>query len=113
MSIIVDRPQLVRAALLYLNKYHGNLTPKIEGFLPDSIFYVDSNNYPFFEFEKNECVWVSYRNIFSVVQKYFCLNRENTEIIIKYWLSETYNLKNIVVKTDSILPLSTWDMKIL
>jgi hypothetical protein len=113
MNIIVDRSRLVRAVLLYLNNYHGNLTPKIRKDDPCSIFYVDSNNRPFFEFEMNGSVWVSYRNIFSVVQKYFCLSRENTELIIKCWLSETYNLKNIVVKTDSILPLSTWDMKIL
>jgi hypothetical protein len=118
MNIIVDRPRLVRAVLQYLNTKFGNLTPKIrkgdsDSIFPGSIFYVDSNNRPFFEFEENGSVWVSYRDIFSVVQKYFCLSRENTELIIKYWLSETYNLKNIVVKTDSLTPLSYWDMKIL
>ena len=118
MNIIVDRPRLVRAVLQYLNMKFGNLTPKIrkgdsDSIFPGSIFYVDSNSYPLFELEKNEYVWVSYGNIFSVVQKYFCLGYEDSRLIIKYWLSETYNLKNIVVKTDNAVPLPTWDMKIL
>ena len=38
MNIIVDRPQLVRAMLLYLNMNFGDLTPKSYLNIPDKVF---------------------------------------------------------------------------
>jgi hypothetical protein len=41
MNIIVDRPQLVRTALLYLNNNFGDLTRKSYLNIPGKVFYVN------------------------------------------------------------------------
>ena len=41
MNIIVDKPQLVRAVLLYLNMNFGDLTRKTYLNIPDKVFYVN------------------------------------------------------------------------
>jgi len=64
MDIIVDRPQLVRAVLLYLNMNFGNLVPKKHKDNPDSVFYVNSDNEVMMEYDKkNGYVYTNYNQI--------------------------------------------------
>jgi hypothetical protein len=98
MDIIVDRPQLVRAVLLYLNMNFGNLTIKdgseyAEGF----IFYVNSDNDIFIGHNKKKHeIFIRYKEIWLKINSLFHLEDGlDTKPIIKHWLEKTYNIKDI------------------
>ena len=75
MDIIVDRPQLVRVVLLYLNKNFGNLTPMTNSEFPNLIFYVDSGNDIIMEYDKeNEWVFIDYGRIWLELESLFSIN---------------------------------------
>ena len=96
MDIIVDRPQLVRVVLLYLNKNFGNLTPKKSFKHPNSIFYVDSNNEILMEYDKKiDEVYIHYERIWSKIESLFSLNYRETQSIMKVWLERDYNLRDL------------------
>ena len=96
MNIIVDKPQLVRAVLLYLNNNFGNLTPKTAEKYPDSIFYVNSDNEVMMEYDKeNEYVFIHYENIWSKIKSLFHLNYNDIQSIMKVWVEEDYKLGGV------------------
>jgi hypothetical protein len=96
MNIIIDKPQLVRVVLLYLNKSFGNLTQKTRTRYPDSVFYVNSNDEILMEYDKeNEYVWLHYDQIWSKIESLFPLNSSEIQSIMKHWLEETYKLKGV------------------
>ena len=96
MNIIVDRPQLVRVVKLYLTKSFGDLTPKRHKDYPNSVFYVNSDNEIFMEYDKkNENVWVGYDQIWSKLESLFYLNYSDIQLIMKDWLEEHYNLRGL------------------
>ena len=96
MDIIVDRPQLVRIVLLYLNNNFGDLTPKKHEDHPDSVFYLDSNNDVMIEYdEKHDDAYVHPDYFWSKLELLFHLNVHEIQSIIKVWLEETYKLSNL------------------
>jgi hypothetical protein len=111
MNIIVDRPQLVRVALLYLDMNFGNLTPKTNSKYPNSIFYVDSNNEILMEYDKRiEHAFIHYGIIWSRIGSLFSLNYSKILSIIEVWLVKTYNLRNLIrIETDSGSTVS-WEL---
>ena len=94
MNIIVDKPQLVRAVLLYLNNNFGNLTPKTAEKYPDSVFYVNSDNEVMMEYGEKVVV-IHYKQIWSKIESLFHLNYNDTQSIMKVWLEETYKLEGV------------------
>ena len=105
MNIIINRPQLVRAVLLYLNKYFGNLTQKTSSKYPNSVFYVDSDNEVLMEYDKeNLYVWIHYDEIWSKIESLFHLKYDDIKSIMKHWLDETYKLKGITPYSPLPLP---------
>ena len=109
MNIIVDRPQLVRVALLYLNNNFGNLTPKNSSEYPESVFYVDSHNEILMEYDKQyEYVYIHYKNIWLKIKSLFSLNNSETQSIIKVWLERDYNLRNLKLTGSSDLIDKSW-----
>jgi hypothetical protein len=96
MNIIIDRPQLVRAVLLYLNKNFGSLTKKTSKKYPDSVFYVNSDNQILMEYDKKiECVWIHHVQIWSKIKSLFPINYSEIQSIMKHWLEETYKLRGV------------------
>ena len=96
MNIIVERPQLVRAVLLYLNKNFGNLTPKKHKDHPNSVFYVNSDNEVMMEYDKEkEYVFIHYENIWSKIKSLFHLNYNDIQSIMKVWVEEDYKLGGV------------------
>ena len=96
MNIIVDRPQLVRVVLLYLNMNFGNLTPKTSPKYPNSVFYVDSDNEIMMEYnKKNDEVYINHDQIWSKIQSLFSLNYSETQSIMKHWLERDFSLRNL------------------
>ena len=101
MNIIVDRPQLVRVVLLYLNNNFGNLTPKKSFKHPNSVFYVNSDNEVMMEYEyTNGNVLIDRDQIWSKIESLFSLDYGDTRLIVKYWLDKTYNLSGVAPLTS-------------
>jgi hypothetical protein len=96
MDIIVDRPQLVRTALLYLNMNFGDLMPKKHKDYPDSVFYVNSSNNILMEYgQESARIFIHNDHIWSKIESLFHLNYNDTQSIMKVWLEETYKLEGV------------------
>ena len=96
MNIIVDRPQLVRVVLLYLNTNFGDLTPKESPQFPDSYFFMDPNDNVIMSYYK-DLVTISNSQLWSKLESLFPINYNETLSIIRHWLEETYNLKGVSI----------------
>ncbi len=94
MNIIVDKPQLVRAVLLYLNNNFGNLTPKTNSKFPNSVFYVNSDNEVMMEYGEKVVV-IHYKQIWSKIESLFHLEYKDIKSIMKVWSEETYKLEDV------------------
>jgi hypothetical protein len=109
MDIIVDRPQLVRAMLLYLNMNFGDLTPKSYLNIPDKVFYVDKQGGTVLEYEEDNeygpTVWVDRRLLWSRIENAFHLNYNDIQSILEVWYKETYNLEGVASQTSLGLDL--------
>lgn len=93
MNIIIDRPQLVRVALLYLNMNFGNLIPMI---FNDLILYANSDDEVIMKYnKKNGMVFIDYIRIWSKIESLFSLNSNDVKSIMKVWLEETYDLRRV------------------
>jgi hypothetical protein len=96
MDIIVDRPQLVRTVLLYLNINFGDLTPKKDKDQPNLVFYLNDNNQDLMEYdEKTEDIWIDYNQIWSKIESLFSLNYFEVQSIMSIWLKDTYKLEGV------------------
>ena len=96
MNIIVDRPQLVRTVLLYLNMNFGNLTPKTTEKYRNSVFYVNSSNEVMMEYDKeNEDVYIHYEYIWLKIESLFHLNYGDIQSIMKVWVEGAYKLGGV------------------
>ena len=104
MNIIVDRPQLVRAVLLYLNMNFGDLTPKSYLNIPGKVFYVDKHGGTVLEYEEDNpfdpTVWVDTKLLWSRIENAFHLNYNEIQLILEVWFKETYNLEGVASKTS-------------
>jgi hypothetical protein len=93
MNIIIDRPQLVRVVLLYLNMNFGNLIPKT---YTELILYVNSDIEVMMKYnKKNGIVFIDYTNIWSKIESLFSLDSSETQSIMRVWLAETYDLRRV------------------
>jgi len=103
MNIIVDRPQLVKVVKLYLTKNYGNLTPKTSSKYPDSVFYVNSDNVILMGYDKKtNYVRIDNTNIWSKLERYFYLNYDDIQLIMKDWLEEHYGLRGVTPNLSTI-----------
>jgi hypothetical protein len=96
MNIQVNKHQLERVVIKWLNKYYGNLIPKKDKNDPNSVFYINSNNYVMMEYtQENERVYISYDHIWSKVESLFHLEYDDIQSIMKVWLEEDYKLGGV------------------
>jgi len=96
MDIQVNKEQLDRVVIKWLNKNFGNLTPKTTEKYPNSVFYVKSDNEIMMEYvQENGYVYIHYDNIWSTIELLFHLNYDDIQSIMKVWLEETYKLEGV------------------
>lgn len=96
MDIQVNKDQLERVVIKWLNKHFGNLIPKKHKNYPNSIFYVNLDNIVLMEYhEKNKNVYIHYDQIWSKTKSIFPLNHNYTQSIIKHWFEKTYDLNGV------------------
>ena len=96
MNIQVNRNQMERVVIKWLNKHFGNLTPKKHKDHPKSVFYVNSGNEVMMEYDKeNERVFINYGKIWSKIELLFHLDYGDIQSIMKVWLEEDYKLGGV------------------
>jgi len=96
MDIQVNKDQLERVVIKWLNKHFGNLTPKKHKEHPNSVFYVNSNNNVMMEYDQEtDRVYIHYDHIWSKIESLFHLNYNDTQSIMKVWLEEVYKLGGV------------------
>ena len=96
MNIQVNKHQLERVVIKWLNQHFGNLTLKKHIDHPNSVFYVNSDNEVIMEYDKkNENVYIHYDHIWSKIESLFHLNYGETQSIMKVWLEEAYKLGGV------------------
>jgi hypothetical protein len=94
MDIQVNKDQLERIVIKWLNKNFGNLTPKKRKDNPNVLFYVNSDNEVLMGYDKkNNYLWVSESRIWLMIESLFHLNYSDVQSIIKVWLEESYKLE--------------------
>ena len=103
MDIQVNKDQLERVVVKWLNKHFGNLTPKKHRDYPNSVFYVDDNNQVLMEYDKeNEDVYIHYEYIWLKIESLFHLNYGDIQSIMKVWVEEDYKLEGVTPKKENI-----------
>ena len=107
MDIQVNREQIFRVVIKWLNMYFGDLTPKTSNDLYNSIYYVNLNDEVMMEYDaQEELVYIDY-DFWSKIESLFHLNYNDTQSIMKVWLEEKpYELVGIKpIKSVSDLEL--------
>jgi hypothetical protein len=109
MDIQVNKHQLDRVVIKWLNKHFGNLTPKKHKDHPNSVFYVNPSNEVMMEYDKkNRDVYIDYEHIWSKVESLFHLNYDDIQSIMKVWLDEAYKLGGVTPSGWNYDTLSGW-----
>ena len=92
----MNKHQLERVVIKWLNKNFGNLTPKKHKDHPNSVFYLNSNNDVMMEYDEHyEDVYIHNDHIWLNLESLFNLKYDDIQSIIKVWLEETYKLGNL------------------
>ena len=81
MNIQVNKHQLERVVIKWLNKNFGNLTPKTIKKYRNSVFYVNSSNEIMIEYnKKSERVYIS--EIWTMIESLFHLDDNDIKKIL-------------------------------
>jgi hypothetical protein len=111
MNIQVNKHQLERVVIKWLNKHFGNLTPKKHKDYPNIVFYINSSNQVMMEYKQEyEYVYIHYVHIWSKIKLLFHLNHVEVQSIMKIWLKETYKLEGVTPKNFDPHVSITWDV---
>ena len=96
MNIQVNKHQLERVVIKWLNKYFGNLTPKTTKKYPELVSYVNPSNEVMMEYDKEtDRVYINYDEIWLKIESLFHLNYDDTKSVIRVWMEEYYNLEGV------------------
>jgi hypothetical protein len=110
MDIQVNKHQLERVIIKWLNKYYGNLIQKKHKYYPNSVFYVNSDNEVLMEYSPiNKYIHIHHEYIYLKIQSLFHLNYLQVQSIIKVWLKEKpYELGEVTPSAFVVSPLTSW-----
>jgi|694.fasta_scaffold107913_5 hypothetical protein len=104
MNIIVDRPQLVRAVLLYLDLKFSDLQSKVRDEFPNQIIYFNSQKTVLLLHMPNDNkIWADSSEIVILIQKLFFLRKEYILKILKIWIEKKLGIKNANVLSNPVL----------
>ena len=116
MDIQVNRHQLERVVIKWLNQHYGNLTQKKHRSIPYTILFVNSKNEIIMEYDyilrNRKDVLIDNDRIWSKLQSIFHLKYLEVQSIISIWLKETYGLDDDVtpLKNDwGFDEITDWD----
>ena len=110
MNIQVNKHQLERVVIKWLNKYLGNLTQKTIEKYPNSVFYVNSDNHVMMEYDQeNSYVYIHDDHIWSKIELLFHLNYDDIQSIMKVWVEEDYKLGGVTPFRPNISSQIRWE----
>ena len=110
MNIQVNKDQLERVAIKWLDKHFGNLTPKKDKNDSNSVFYVNSGNEVMMEYDKETgYVYIHTDHIWSHLENIFHLNYREAQSIMKVWFEDAYKLEGVSPKATSFEWLKRWN----
>ena len=97
MNIQVNKHQLERVVIKWLDKHFGNLTLKKHKGYPNLVFYVNSGDEVMMEYDKeNEWVFIDYGRIWLKLESLFGLKPRETRSILGHWLDKSYDLRGVI-----------------
>ena len=92
MDIQVNKDQLDRVVIKWLNKNYGNLTLKEISHIPNSVFYVNSKNKEMMDYTiNNKILYIEVEILISLIDL-FKIDEVNIRSIIRKWVYETYDI---------------------
>lgn len=104
MNIIIDRPKLVRAVLLYLDLKFSDLQSKVRDEYPNQIIYFNSQKTALLLYMSNDNkIWADSSEIVFLIQKRFFLKKEDILKILKIWIEKKLGIKNANVLPNPVL----------
>jgi hypothetical protein len=92
MDIQVNKDQLERVVIKWLNKYYGNLTLKKISHIPDSVFYVNSKNERMMDYTIGNGILHLNNDILMSLVDMFKLTYDDVIRIVKKWTYQTYDI---------------------
>jgi hypothetical protein len=93
MDIQVNKHQLERVVIKWLDKHYGDLTLRKHEDYPNDTFFIDSENQILLQFSTTYWeVFVSDNYIWSHLVNFFHLHNDDVKSIIPVWLKETYKM---------------------
>ena len=99
--------------LKWLNKEYGNLTKVVRD---DETFYIDKDRLSLFYYyqdKKNGYIYINYDRIWSFLESVFSMNHLEISELLKVWLEDTYNLRGVIPKVDSLFQVKGWRIPII
>ena len=109
MDIQVNKHQLDRVVIKWLNLYYGNLTPKKHKNYPNFLFYVNPHNEVIMEYDKKIGeVYIPYNSIWAKIKSLFHINDDDAKSIIKVWLEKDYKLSEVIPRTGAQFYFKQW-----
>ena len=116
MDIQVNKHQLERVVIKWLNQHYGDLTQKKNKNVPLHIFFVNSKNEIIMEYDhflrNRKDILIDNNRIWSKLQSIFHLKYLEVQSIISVWLKDTYGLDDDVtpLKNDwGFDEITDWD----
>ena len=92
MDIQVNKHQLERVVIKWLNKHYGNLTLKKISHIPDSVFYINSKNKQMMDYNTDNGILHVKNDILISLVDTFKLTYLDVNAIVKKWTYETYDI---------------------
>jgi hypothetical protein len=93
MDIQVNKDQLDRVVIKWLNNHYGNLTVKEISHIPDSVFYVNSKNKEIMDYTINNKILHMEVEILVSLTDLFKIDQSEVRSIIRKWVYETYDIE--------------------
>jgi hypothetical protein len=92
MDIQVNKDQLDRVIIKWLNKHYGNLTLKEISYIPNSVFYVNSRNKDIMDYTINNKILHVDSEVLGSLMDIFKIDQVNVRSVIRKWVYETYDI---------------------
>ena len=92
MDIQVNKDQLDRVVIKWLNNHYGNLTVKEISHIPDSVFYVNSKNKEIMDYTINNKILHVDSEVLGSLMDLFKIDQVNVRSVIRKWVYETYDI---------------------
>jgi hypothetical protein len=108
MKSIISKTILYSVVIKWMNMRFGDLTPYETDRYPDYIFFIKDKEIIFDYNKKNGQVYISYYNIWSLLEDMFGMEYEQIQEVTKLWLEEHYNLRVTTTQIGGYFKVWGW-----